>query len=174
MIHVAVSVQRSFTCPADCPTTSAFFRDFARVLDYLPHLRLVKTFGPDQHRVLFTATEAGVYRLAFYCDIKVEYDPQEQALHVVPLAGPPPVPPRAGIGSLTGQGYYSSATFFRPAGAATEVDYRVEIRATVPKRLEWRLVPDSAVERIANERTRQRLSDITDQFIARSVAHFRR
>ena len=174
MIQVAVSVQRSFVCPADLPTTSTFFRDFARVLDYLPHLRLVKTFGPDQHRVLFTATEAGIYRLAFYCDIQIEYDPQHLALRIVPLAGPTPVPPKAGIGSLTGQGYYASASFFRPGGASTGVDYSVEIRATIAKRLEWRLIPDSAVENIANMRTRQRLSAITDEFIARSVAQFRR
>jgi hypothetical protein len=174
LIQVAVSVQRSFACPADLPTTSAFFRDFAHVLDYLPHLRLVKTFGPGQHRVLFTATEAGVYRLAFYCDIQIEYDPQHPALRVVPLAGPPPVPPKAGIGSLTGQGYYASTSLFRPAGPSTWVDYNVEIRATIARRLEWRLVPDAAVERIANQRTRQRLSEITDQFIARSVAQFRR
>jgi hypothetical protein len=174
VIQVAARIQRSFACPADLTATSAFFRDFGRVLDYLPHLRLVTTYGPDQHRVLFTATEAGLYRLAFFCDIQIEYDPEALTLRIAPLVGPPPVPPQAHLGSLTGQGYYASAAVFRPGGASTGVDYAVEIRATIAKRLEWRLIPDSTVERIANARTRQRLSEITDEFTMRVVAQLRR
>jgi hypothetical protein len=172
MIQVAVSVQRSFLFPADVRTTSGFFREFRRVLGYLPHLRLVKTFGPDQYRVLFTTTEAGVYRLAFYCDLQVNYDEQFETLHVTPLTGFPAVPAKASIGSLTGQGSYSSLSVLRPLAGGTHVDYEVKITATVAKRLEWRLIPDRAVEHIANERTRQRLAEMTDHFIARSIAEF--
>lgn len=39
--------------------------------------------------------------------------------------------------------------------------------AAGPKRLEWKLVPDQVIERLAENRTRQHLSDMTDRFIAR-------
>ena len=44
--------------------------------------------------MLYSVTEAGVYRVAFYCDIQVQYDESSQILHVTPLEGVPPVAPR--------------------------------------------------------------------------------
>jgi hypothetical protein len=49
------------------------------------------------------------------------------------------------------------------------VEYGVDITATVAKRQEWRLIPHSIVEHVTNERTRQRLNEITDQLIMRSA-----
>ena len=81
MINIAVSAQRVFTVPADLARTTAHFRDFGHTLDYLaPHLRLVATYARDQYRMLYSVTEAGVYRVAFYCDIQVRYDESSQIL----------------------------------------------------------------------------------------------
>ena len=81
MIHIAVSAQRVFTVPADLARTTSHFRDFGHTLDYLaPHLRLAATYAGDQYRMLYSVTEAGVYRVAFYCDIQVQYDESSQIL----------------------------------------------------------------------------------------------
>lgn len=173
MIYVAVSVQRSFRFPADLPTTCAYFRDFARVLGFLTPLRLVKTYAPDQYRILYSVTESGLYQLAFYCDLQVHYDQRQRTLYVTPLAGIAPVQAKVRLNSLTGQGYYSSQSIFHASGNQTRVDYDVDITATVPKRLEWSLIPDRIIEHVATNRTRQRLNDMTDQFIARSIEEFR-
>ena len=84
MISIAVSAQRVFTVPAGLARTTAHFRDFGHTLDYLaPHLRLVATYAGGQYRMLYSVTEAGVYRVAFYCDIQVRYDESSQILHVI-------------------------------------------------------------------------------------------
>ena len=119
MIHIAVSAQRVFTVPAELARATANFRDFGHTLDYLaPHLRLAATYARDQYRMLYSVTEAGVYRVAFYCDIQVRYDESSQILRVTPLEGVPPVAPKATLNSLTGQGTYRSRSAFqvrRPA-----------------------------------------------------------
>ena len=175
MISIAVSAQRVFTVPANLARTTAHFRDFGHSLDYLaPHLRLAATYARDQYRMLYSVTEAGVYRVAFYCDIQVQFDEDKQILRVTPLAGIPPVPPKATLNSLTGQGYYGSRSVFQAAGAHTSIQYEVEIKAGVPKRLEWRLIPDPVITRVVEEVVQRRLGEITDAFIERSIDALRR
>ena len=170
MIHIAVSAQRVFTVPAGLGRTTSHFRDFGHSLDYLaPHLRLVATYAGDQYRMLYSVTEAGVYRVAFYCDIQVQFDESSQILSVTPLEGVPPVAPKATLNSLTGQGTYRSRSAFQSAGSHTSITYDVEIQAAVPKRLEWRLLPDSVITRVVEDVVQRRLNEITDTFIARSI-----
>jgi hypothetical protein len=169
MIRIAVSARRVFTMPADLATTMAYFRDFERTIRDLHHLSLVKTYARDQYRILYSAAEAGIYHVAFYCDIQVQFDAINQAIRVIPLTGIPPVPPKVTINSMTGQGYYASHSGFRSAGTNTRVEYEVEIKAEVPKRLEMKLVPDALVKRILEKTVRQRLQVITDAFIGRTM-----
>jgi hypothetical protein len=170
MINIAVSAQRVFTVPAGLARTTAHFRDFGHTLDYLaPHLRLAATHARDQYRMLYCVTEAGVYRVAFYCDIQVRYDESSQTLYVMPLEGIPPVTSRATLNSLTGQGYYRSHSVFQLAGPHTSITYDVEIQAAVPKRLEWKLIPDAVITRVVEDVVQRRLNEITDTFIARSI-----
>ena len=170
MIHIAVSAQRVFVVPADLARTTAHFRDFGHTLDYLsPHLRLAATYTRDQYRMLYSVTEAGVYRVAFFCDIQVQFDEGSQILHVSPLGGIPPVAPKAMLNSLTGQGTYHSRSAFQSAGPHTRITYDVEIQAAVPKRLEWKLIPDAAITRVVEDVVQRRLNEITDTFIARSI-----
>jgi hypothetical protein len=174
MISIAVSAQRVFTVPAGLARTTAHFRDFGHTLDYLaPHLRLAATYARDQYRMLYSVTEAGVYRVAFYCDIEVQFDESSQILHVTPLESVPPVAPKATLNSLTGQGRYRSRSAFQSAGPHTRITYDVEIQAAVPKRLEWKLIPDAAVTRVVGDVVQRRLNEITDTFIARSIDRLR-
>jgi LytS/YehU family sensor histidine kinase len=46
---------------------------------------------------------------------------------------------------------------------------RVFIEAEVPKRLEWKLIPDAVITRLVEDVVQHRLNEITDTFIARSI-----
>lgn len=164
MISIAVSAQRTFTLATDLAATTAYFRDLARTINDLPHLSLVTTHDRDQYRILYSAAEAGVYHVALYCDIQVQFDEVEQTIRVTPLTGIPPVPPKVTMSSLTGQGYYSSRAVLRSVGAHTTVDYAVEITSRIPKRLTLTLVPDRVVKRAVEQVVARRLREITDAF----------
>ena len=175
MLSIAVSAQRVFIVPADLARTTLHFRDFGHTLSGLaPHLRLVTTYAKDRYRLAYSAIEAGVYRVAFYCDVQTEFDEERQVLRVIPLEGIPPVPPKATLNSLTGQGYYRSRSVFQAAGPHTSIQYEVEIKARVPKRLEWMLIPDAVITRVVEEVVQRRLGEITDTFIERSMDALRR
>lgn len=172
MISVAVSAHRTFTFPADLATTTAYFRAFKQTLRYLPHLRLVKTYTRNKYRIVYNATEAGVYDVAFFCDIQVDYDEAKHILRVTPLAGIPPVPTKLTFHTITGQGYYWSQSVFRPAGAQTRVRTEIGITTRVPKRPELMLVPDAVVKRLVEAVVKRRLQEIADAMIEGSVDGF--
>ena len=39
----------------------------------------------------------------------------------------------------------------------------------MPKRLEWKLIPDAVITRVVKDAVQRRLNEITDTFIARSI-----
>lgn len=164
MINIEVAVQRRFTLPADLAATTDYLRDLPRTLEDLPHLDLAKTHGPDQYRIVYRAAEAGVYRVALYCDIAVHLDEPNRTIRVLPLPGVAPVPFHRTINSLTGQGYYSSRAVLQPAAVNTDVTYDVQITAHIPKRPALALVPDHVVQRAIESIVKQRLLEITDAF----------
>ena len=168
MISIAAAAQCSFTLPADVATTTAYFCDLRRTLRDLPHLSLVRTHGPDRYRILYSAAEAGVYHVALYCDIQVQFDATTQTIHVTPATGIPPVPPKVTINSLTGQGCYSSRAVLRSAGPGTCVTYDVETTARLPKPRALTLVPDHVVKRAIEALVQQRLQEYTDAFALRA------
>ena len=55
--------RQTFLFPADVATASTFYRDFGRILPYLPHIQLVKAYRPDQFRVMYHTLELNVYRV---------------------------------------------------------------------------------------------------------------
>ena len=91
MIKIAGTTRQTFSFPADIATASSFYRDFSRILHYLPHIQIVRAYGSDQFRVMYHTLELGVYRVRIYCDLQVEYDEPTQTLHVAPLLNKPPV-----------------------------------------------------------------------------------
>src|SRR5512143_4159745 len=135
-VALAVSTQRVVVVPADLARTTAYFCDFTRVLSHLPHLRLITTHAANQYRILYSATEAGVLHVNFFCDVQARYDEANRTFQVIPLTGIPPVKPEAAFNSITGQGYYTSRAVFRPAGPNTQIKYSLEIKADLPRRRE--------------------------------------
>lgn len=169
-VALAVSVHRVFIFPADLERTTAHFCDFTRVVSYLPHLRLIKTHAANQYRIRYSAAEAGVLHVTFTCDVKTHYAEAKRTFHVVPLAGIPPVKPEVTFNSISGQGYYTSRSLFRPAGSDTEIDYNIEIKGDLPVRRELDWMPKSMVKRIAEDVVRRRLREITAALFTRSLA----
>jgi hypothetical protein len=169
MIDIAVSVRRAFTLPVGLAAARRHFRDFRQILEYLPDLRLVKTYARDQYRILYSATHAGVYRVDLYSDVWARFDQAENALCVTPLQGFAPVASKATPASLTGQGDYSSRLSFRSAGARTDANYELQITAALPTPIGLKLVPNPAVRLFVERVVRRRVREITDAFVQRST-----
>lgn len=174
MIAIRGAVHRSFTFPADLPAAHAYFGDFRRILNLLPHIRLVKTHGPGQFRVLYRTVEVGVYDVRIYCDLHARLDRARSVLRVAPLTGIPPVKPRVTLTSLTAQGVYQSTSSFLDGGSSTQVEYHLELNAHLPKPIGLNLISDRVLERIAHSIVMWRIHEIADGFVERSIDDFRK
>ncbi len=173
MIQIAGTTRQTFSFPADSAAASSFYRDFGRILHYLPHIQLVRAYGPDQFRVLYDTLELGVYRVRIYCDLQVHYDERNQTLHVTPLLNKPPAKSEATVHSLTAPGYFTSQSIFRARSDHSVVDYQVSLEARLPKPFGLMLMPDKVIEQIASNITDWRIHEIAGGFIRRSVQEYR-
>jgi hypothetical protein len=173
MITIAGTTHQVFGFPADVTAASGFYRDFSRILHYLPHIHLIKAYGPDQFRVMYHTLELSVYRVRIYCDLQVRYDEAGQTLHVTPLLNKPPVRSEATVHSLTAQGYFTSRSIFRLHGDHSLVDYQLSLEARLPKPFGLMLMPDRVIEQIASNITDWRIHEIAGGFIKRSVQEYR-
>jgi hypothetical protein len=173
VIRVAGTTHQTFSFPADVATASNFYSDFSRILHYLPHIYLVKAYGPDQFRVVYHTLELSVYRVRIYCDMQVKFDEETQTLQVMPLLNKPPVKSEATVHSLTAQGYFTSQSIFRPRADHSVVDYRLSLEARLPKPFGLMLMPDRVIQQIACNITDWRIHEIASGFIRRSVQEYR-
>jgi hypothetical protein len=169
MIKVSGSIRRSFTVPAELPLAFAYYCDLGRILNYLPHIFLVRAYRYDRFRMLYSTVELGAYHIRIFCDIQARMDEKERALYVTSLEIEPPVEPKAGIREATVQGVFSSKSVFHAAEKQTRIDYSLSLRAELPAPLGLRLMPRYVVNRIADNITRWRMREIADGFIDRSV-----
>jgi hypothetical protein len=171
MIKVSGATRRSFVFPAELPIAYAYYGDVGRLLNYLPHLCLVRAYGPDQFRLLYSTTELGVYQVHIFADVQTRLD-EGWVLRIQPLDGIQPVRVQTGIHSSTTQGLYSSESFFREAGDQTRIDYSLQLEARLPTPLALRFMPGLVVNRIAKSITNMRIREIAEGFIAHSIAAF--
>jgi hypothetical protein len=174
VIKITGSTRQTFSFPADLATAADFYRDFSRILHYLPHIHMVRAYGSEQFRVMYHTLELGVYRVRIYCDLQVRYDEASQTLHVAPLLNKPPVKSKATVRSLTTQGYFASQSVFRARGDHSVVDYQLSLEARLPRPLGLLLMPDKVIEQIASNITDWRIDEIASGFIRRSVHAYRR
>jgi hypothetical protein len=171
MIQVAGAARRTFTFPAELPVAYAYYGDVARVLSYLPHICLVRAYGPDRFRLLYNTIELGTYHIRIFADVQTTLD-RGWVLRVRPLPGFPPVGPQAGINSSAAQGYFTSRSVFQEEGDQTRIEYSLQLRAKLPPPLGLRFVPGLVMDRIVKSITHTRIREITNGFIERSLAAF--
>ncbi len=173
MIRITGTTRQTFNFPADVGAASTFYRDFGRILHYLPHIQLVKAYGPDQFRVMYHTFELGVYRVRLICDLQVQYDEAAQTLHVLPLRGKAPVRSDATVHSLTAQGYFTSQSIFRARSDHSVVDYQLGLEARLLKPFGLMLMPDKVIQQIASNIVDWRIHEIAGGFIKRSIQEYR-
>lgn len=171
MIKVSGSAHRSFTFPGELPLVYAYYADVGRLLNFLPHICLVRDYGPDRFRLLYNTTELGTYHIRIYADVETMLD-KGWVLRVKPLGGISPVKSQAGISSTTAQGYFQSESVFYDEGEQTRIEYSLQLRADLPRPLGLRFMPGYAVKRIAHSITKMRIREIVEGFVDRSVDAF--
>ncbi len=149
----------------------AYYADVSRLLSYLPHIMLVRAYDPDRFRLLYHATELGLYHIRIFADVQTTLD-KGWVLRVHPLNGIPPVSNQAGIHSSTAQGIFQSRSAFHEEGDQTRIEYSLQLQASLPSPLGLRFVPGTVVQHMAGSITRLRIREIVDGFIERSTDAF--
>ncbi len=172
MITLQGSAQRTYVFPADRPTAYAFYADLSRVLTLLDYISIADRFSEKEYRLAYQATELGLYHVSLTCDIKAGFDRSNHAIRVRPFESKNPIQPSVGTHSLEAMAYYSSDSIFRDLGERTRVEYRLALKAIIPKPFGLSLVPDALLEQIANNIVRRRIYEITDAFVQRSIEAF--
>ena len=168
MIQLTGSAQRSYLFPADLPAAFAYHCDLARSMRFLPHISIVERYAPNQLRLLYSATESGLYRVRIYCDVLITVDQPNYCLRIGPLTGHAPVKNEVGLNAMTCQGHYDSESAFSAAGQQTTIDYRLNLRADVPLPITLRLIPTPLISGAAHNILRMRTAEIMSSFIDQS------
>lgn len=171
MIKVVGHAEQSFVFPAELPIAYAYYGDVARLLNYLPHISLVRAYGPDRFRLLYSSMELGAYQIQIFADVQTTLD-EGWVLRVHPLSGIAPVEPSTGLHSSTAQGFFASRSFFREEGTQTHIDYSLDLQAKLPTPLGLRLMPGRMVNRIASSITHSRIRETVEGFVNLSIAAF--
>jgi hypothetical protein len=171
MIKVVGSARRSFVFPADLPMAYAYYGDVGRLLNYLPHISLVRAYESDRFRLLYSATELGTYQIRIFADVRTTLD-KGWGIRIHPLDGIPPVEMKAGATSSTAQGYFASRSVFQEAGDQTLIEYSLQLQAQLPTPLGLRMMPSMMTNRVAKSITTMRIREIVDGFVERSVDAF--
>jgi hypothetical protein len=169
MIRLAGSAQRSFVLPVEPPRAYEFYRDFERIVQFLPHIHLTQTHNDSLYQVCYDTLELGVYRVKIYCEVQTLYDEGAQLIKISPANGSNSIRGHAGLTSLVCSGSYTSESRFYQDADGTRIEYNLVLRADAPKPLGLRLMPDPVLDRLANSVGHQRMNEIIDTFIQRSL-----
>jgi hypothetical protein len=174
MIKIAGSVDRSFLFPTNLAMAYAYYSDASRLMNYLPHIYLVREFSGSRFRMLYNTTELGLYHIRIFWDVETVLQ-EGHVIRIQPLQGVQPVKPEADVYSCTAQGCFSSQSFFYAGGNGedeTRIDYRLQLQAQLPAPLAARLMPGPVLNQIANSIMHGRIREIADGFIERSIDAF--
>jgi hypothetical protein len=172
MIRIEGSTRRSFLFPANLPTAYAYYSDVSRLLHYLPHISLVRDYGGNSFRMLYSTTELGLYRIGIFWDVQTTLDDRGGVIRVEPLNRIEPVESQVGLHSSTAQGAFSSQSVFHVTGDQTKIEYSIQLHAQLPTPLGLDFMPGVMVDRVAKSITNRRIREIAQGFIERSVAAF--
>jgi hypothetical protein len=173
MIEIKATTRRVFLFPAPASLALDFFSDFRRIVQFLPHISLVKGFENGRYRLLYSTVEMATYEVHIFADVETVVDEETQTLAVNPAMDIVPVKSKAKLRSLTAPGSYSSRSFFRETGDfECEIEYDMALGAVLPRPLGLKFVPGNMLNKVADNITHKRMEEIIDGFIGRSVAAF--
>lgn len=172
MISINGAVKRSYEFPAPLEAAMAYYGNFEHIIQFLPHIRRVRTYTPNAFRLVYHTLELGAYDVKIFCDLQVHFDPAEQCLRVRAIEDYPPAPAHFTFTSLSAQGEYASESYFRAAGRHTHIEYHLRLSAQLPTPLGLSLVPRPIINQIAHNITLARIDEIADGFIEATIADF--
>lgn len=173
MMKIAGSMNRSFTFPANIVTAMNYYEHLPRLIPFLPHIRMVGSYGDNQYRLVFTSTELGAYQITICANVQTLCLPEERRIRIFALEGKPIIKSKSTFNSTEAEGYYSSEALFAPKGEEeTQIDYRLDLLANLlrPKGLSF--MPAMMVDSLTQNITNWRISEIMDGFINKSLAAF--
>lgn len=168
MLHISVSIHRKFKIACDLLRVEAHFRNFERMLEDLPALKVSRVWGPHQYRIDYSMNFAGIYQVDLFSDVQARFDAANHVLVVSPLPGLPSVTAQATPWSLTGHGDYASRLVFHARKDGTVADYDLTITADIAKPVRLNLVPDSVARMAVQAVVQRRVQEITNLFIVRT------
>ena len=173
-LTVAASVRRSYMFPAKRAPAFAWHCDIDRLLGLLPHVSVVRKDGDAAYRLVYSAREAGLYRVTIHCDVRIVSDPDRGIVRVVTERRRGAERTQAGWYSMSGSGRFEETIAFADAGAQTRIECSICLRATLPVALSLRLVPRARLDAAADRIFRRRLDEIMDTFVERSIMAYSR
>jgi hypothetical protein len=169
MIKIAGSAKRCFVFPADLQAAYEFYSDFRRTFSFLDHITILHHYGEGEYRMLYSATELGIYRVRVLCDLQAERDYRQGVLRIRPLERIASTRSKVGMYSLSGHGYFNSESLFKPNGNQTNIEYKLRLRARLPIPMGLRFMPRTVINEIARNITQWRINEIAEGFIDRSL-----
>lgn len=173
MIEIKASTRRVFLFPANAALALKFYSDFRRITQFLHHISLVQEFDDSRYRLLYSTVEMAAYEVRIFADVETEVDERSLTLTVRPTTGIGPVKTKSTLRSIIASGSYASHSIFRETDDdQCEVEYIMELWATLPRPKGLRFVPDSVLNPIADNITNRRMDEIINGFIANSVPAF--
>ncbi|WP_420629990.1 hypothetical protein [Candidatus Leptofilum sp.] len=174
MINITGSIKRAFVFPAVPKVALTYYSDLRRVAEFLPHISLVHAYTPNQIRMLYETVELGAYTIQIYSDLECSVNWQEMILTVYPvnIREAPPIQAETSMRQATGSGLFAIETHFFDLGIQTRLEYTIRLKAELERPLGMRLMPKRVVKRIAQSITDERVKEIADGFIKRSIEAF--
>jgi hypothetical protein len=175
LINIAGAARQSFAVPCDLAQAWRFFSLPENYLPLLPHIHLVKSFSPRRLRLMYSATEIGLYRVQIFCDLAIQADRRHNMLRIRPdPVRSQPGEPRPGWSGIVGHGDFVSTTTFHAAGRRTLIDYELSLAARLRKPALLSVIPDSVAEGVADPITAWRIKEIAREFTQRVIVYFAR
>ncbi len=173
MIKIAGRTSDSFIFPADQTTAYRYLSNVPRLFELMPYIALETVSSPTEIRARYSSTELKSYQFNVYCDVQVEFDPDEIFLKILPTDRLPAIPPEARLNSTSGRGYFGGeVTFFETEIDETLIEYKLHMEAQLPRPIGLRIMPNRVIERIAHSVTNGRMQEISQAFAQNVVASY--
>ena len=174
MLTIAASVRRSYLFPARRAQALAWHRDVDRLLQCLPHVSVVHKERDGAYRLLYSAVEAGLYRVRIHCDVRVKFDPGRGTIRIASGPVRSTMPAQAGWYSMSGSGRFEETITFADEGTQTRIECSIGLDAKLPVALSLRLIPRARLDAAADRIFRRRLDEIMDTLVERSIMAYSR
>lgn len=172
VIKIAGSAHRSFVFPAKLEDAFNYYGDIRQSFRFLPHISVAHNYAAGQYRLLYSALESGVYKVNIFCDVVAVIDENQHIIKIDPLKGNTPEKSKAGLYSMTGQGFFNSEILFNEDRDQTRIEFSIDLKASLPVPLTLRWIPNALIDGISQIKVHWHMDEIIERFIEQSTRAF--